>query len=120
MNNIGCAPEQFIDSLDSSFNMRPPSWLKEMIDGKSGIVILDLRPPGAFQAEHIEGSVNIQLKDLPSHYQRLEKHKDRDILCLCSGSVQSAYAIAYLYTRGRAAAPRSRISRMARGASCPL
>lgn len=71
-----------------------------MIDGKSGIVILDLRPPGAFQAEHIEGSVNIQLKDLPSHYQRLEKHMDRDILCLCSGSVQSAYAMAYLYTRG--------------------
>lgn len=93
-------PELFIESLDSSFNMRSPAWLKERIDANSGIVIIDLRAPGAFYAEHIEGSVNIQLRDLPSQYQRLENFKDRDVICLCNGSVQSAYAIAYLYTRG--------------------
>lgn len=93
-------PDQFIDSLDSSFNMRSPAWLKERIDEKSGIVILDLRPPALFDAERIEGSINIQLKDLPSKYTILEQYRNRDVICLCNGSVQSAYAIGYLYTRG--------------------
>jgi uncharacterized metal-binding protein/rhodanese-related sulfurtransferase len=94
------ASDAFIESLDSSFNMRSPAWLKERIAENNGIVIIDLRPPKSFHAEHIEGSLNIQLKDLPSQYQNLEQYKNRDIICLCNGSVQSAYAIGYLYSRG--------------------
>ncbi len=94
------ANDEFIESLDASYNMRPPAWLKDKIDNGGEIVILDLRPPDSFLAGHIEGSINIPLRDLPARYTVLEEHKNDDIVCVCGGSVQSAYAIGYLYSRG--------------------
>ncbi len=91
--------EQFIDSLDDNYNMRTPQWV---IDerGKSAVHIIDLRSESAFNMEHIPGSVNILLKNLSKYNSELQSHKDEIIVCLCNGSVQSAYAIMYLYGEG--------------------
>lgn len=91
--------EKFIDILDDSFNMRTPQWL---IDerAKSGVTIIDLRPEPAFNLEHIPGSINITLKELPRKFKEVLPVKDDTILCLCNGSVQSAYAIMFLHGKG--------------------
>jgi uncharacterized metal-binding protein/rhodanese-related sulfurtransferase len=94
------ANDEFIESLDASYNMRSPAWLKEKIGSGEGLVILDLRTPDSFLGGHIDGSVNIPLKELPARYTLLEEHRNDDIVCVCGGSVQSAYAIGYLYSRG--------------------
>jgi uncharacterized metal-binding protein/rhodanese-related sulfurtransferase len=91
--------EQFIDSLDDNYNMRAPQWV---IDEKknSAVHIIDLRSESSFSKEHISGSINILLKDLPGRYRELQLPKDETIICLCNGSVQSAYAIMFLYGEG--------------------
>ena len=92
--------EKFIDHLDSSFAMKSPKWLEEKISSNEKINILDLRGPEAFKESHIPGSKNVLLKDLPEKLFDLQLNKAEDIICVCNGSVQSAYAIMYLFTQG--------------------
>jgi rhodanese-related sulfurtransferase len=92
--------DKFIESLDSSFNMRSAEWLNGRLLSDDPPVIIDLRSPEAFAEASIKGSVNILLKQLPEKYMTLNDVRGRDIICLCNGSVQSAYAAGYLFTRG--------------------
>jgi rhodanese-related sulfurtransferase len=91
--------EQFIDALNDSYNMCTPQWVIEERE-KSAVHIIDLRTENTFIQEHIPGSVNILLKDLPDRYKEFQIPLDETIVCLCSGSVQSAYAIMFLYGEG--------------------
>lgn len=91
--------EQFIDALDENYNMRTPQWIMDERE-KSTLQIVDLRSESAFNGGHIPGSINILLKDLPVRYKELLPVKDEVIVCLCNGSVQSAYAIMFLYGEG--------------------
>ena len=92
--------KSFIDNLDNSFAMKPAQWLKDQIDGNIPIAIIDLRNNNAFENSNIPGSINIPLKSLPAMLHILPKNKHQHILCYCNGSVQSAYAIMFLYSRG--------------------
>jgi len=89
--------EQFIDSLDDSFNMCTPQWI---MNEKEKVNIVDLRSEKAFNMEHISGSVNVSLKELPKKYMDILPDKNEIVVCLCNGSVQSAYAIMFLYGEG--------------------
>lgn len=91
--------EQFIDHLDESYNMRTPEWLMNEMKNSS-VSIVDLRSAEAYKSGHIPGSVNIALKELPEKYMDELPLKDGTVVCLCNGSVQSAYAIMFLYGEG--------------------
>ena len=89
----------FINSLDDSFGMKPPSWLAEQIESAADdITVVDLRSESAFNNGHIPGSIQVLLKDLPDKVKTLDRNKT--VVCVCNGSVQSAYAIMFLYSRG--------------------
>ncbi|MBN2716657.1 MAG: DUF1847 domain-containing protein [Deltaproteobacteria bacterium] len=93
------ANTSFIQNLDDSFAMKSPNWLREQIDTNSGnMEIVDLRSSAAYEKNHIPGSINIPLRVLPLHAGSLNLRKH--IVCVCNGSVQSAYAIMFLYSRG--------------------
>ena len=58
-----------------------PEWLKILLDKGGSIVVVDMRPPGAFNAGHIPGARSISL-DEP--VERLgELPKDRLIVLYC-------------------------------------
>ena len=92
---------KFIEGLDDSFQMRTTKWLKERTNTQDPPVILDVRNENAFAEGHIPESINIPVRDLPAKYvSKLGGFSARNILCLCSGGIQSAYAAMFLYSRG--------------------
>lgn len=88
----------FLEALDDHFAMKPPEWLHHHIQSEMPTTIVDLRPSAAFVAAHIPTSINIELKELVTNLHMLQR--DNHIVCVCNGSVQSAYAIMFLYSRG--------------------
>ncbi|MBN2344484.1 MAG: DUF1847 domain-containing protein [Deltaproteobacteria bacterium] len=88
----------FITSLDNSFAMKSPEWLAEQMNFDEALTVIDLRGAEAVAKARIPGSVHIPLKQLPQLHTRLDR--EHKIVCVCNGSVQSAYAIMFLHTRG--------------------
>ncbi|MBN2804262.1 MAG: DUF1847 domain-containing protein [Deltaproteobacteria bacterium] len=89
---------QFLESLDNSFAMKPPAWLVEQLYSDEKLNIIDLRGEEAFKKAHIKGAINIQLKNLPDIAPKLDK--TLTTVCVCNGSVQSAYGVMFLHGRG--------------------
>jgi rhodanese-related sulfurtransferase len=58
--------------------------LEELLAG-GGIVLIDARLPGEFEAGHIEGAINIPYEKLPEYYERLTATVplDATIVCYC-------------------------------------
>ncbi|MBN2737264.1 MAG: DUF1847 domain-containing protein [Spirochaetales bacterium] len=90
----------FISSLNDTFNMLSIEAFNKMQDENPALFILDLRQPQAFNSSHIPGSINIPLKELPESRDKLPQDINTTIVVYCSGSVQSAYALAFLFEQG--------------------
>lgn len=90
----------FIKNMDNQFRMKTPEWLKNKIETGIPLFILDLRGSEAFTASRIAGSINIPLVELPEKFMSILPDRGATIVALCNGSVQSAYAIMFLYSRG--------------------
>lgn len=86
--------------LGSSMRMKSNVWLREQLAVKQNLVILDVRDQATFQNEAIPGSINIPLAELPALFKDKLPSKQRPIICVCNGSVQSAYAVSFLYAKG--------------------
>ncbi|PKL41400.1 MAG: sulfurtransferase [Spirochaetae bacterium HGW-Spirochaetae-1] len=91
---------RFLAVMDGSFRMKPPQWVLEQSREGQSPVIVDVRDRAAFEKSRISGSINIPLKELPDLYEKLIPDRQAIIVCVCNGSVQSAYAIMFLYSRG--------------------
>jgi len=91
---------RFIAELGPKFAMRSKLWLQNRIATGSALVIIDLRSESAFNSGSIEGSKNVLLKDLPEKYSQLLMDKSQEIVCVCNGSIQSAYAVMFLRMKG--------------------
>ncbi len=74
------------------------SWLAE--DDATRPVVLDVRSSAVFARGHVPGSINVPLNRLPERLGSALCDKKRKVVCVCQGSVQSAYAVAFLYERG--------------------
>ncbi len=90
----------FLNDMDQQFRMKTPDWLKEKIISGSPLFILDLRGSDAFSKAHIAGSINVPLSSLPEEFKMHLPDRTAAVVAVCNGSVQSAYAIMFLYSRG--------------------
>jgi len=91
---------RFLTVMDGSFRMKPPQWVLDTSREGQSLVIVDVRERSAFEKSRISGSINIPLKELPDLHEKMITDRQATIVCVCNGSVQSAYAIMFLYTRG--------------------
>jgi len=91
---------EFIKTMDKSFRMKSPDWLLDRINNGANTTIIDLRGEKAFTNSRITGSINIPLNELPERYGLLPDDRSATIVCACNGSVQSAYAIMFLFSWG--------------------
>lgn len=76
---------------------------KRHLDEKKGkVVVLDVRNPDEWYGEtgHIEGAILIPLDALPMNLDKLEPHKDKEILCVCYVGQRSAMAAEWLRQNG--------------------
>ncbi len=85
--------------VDASVFMRDAAWLEEAIASGRAPLIIDLRAESAYRAGHIPGSVTVSLRELPDRFDT-RTPRERELVCVCGGSVQSAMAVVYLRTLG--------------------
>lgn len=95
--------DSFLTELPADFNIIKRAELqKKIAQPKSSehLVILDLRGKEAFTKDHIPGSTQILIKELPSKYGQILTDKITEIIVVCSGGMQSLYAVMYLQMKG--------------------
>ena len=63
-----------------------PAWVHENLK-LSSVVVLDVRDRNAYAREHIPGSLNIPLEDIPRKAASLPK--DKTIVCYCGKSTST-------------------------------
>jgi len=71
---------------------------KALIEGKSDLVILDVRNPSEFDDGHIEGAINIPVDYLAGSLDELSK--DDELLVYCRTGNRSARAVGILNDNG--------------------
>jgi len=76
--------------------------LKQKIDAKTPMIILDVREPFEYEIARIENSKLIPLDELPDHLDELDPNAE--IVALCHGGVRSARAVEFLRASGFARA----------------
>lgn len=64
-----------------------------------GRTIVDVRTRGEFMADHVEGSVNIPLQEIPQRIHEFKAMKGEITLCCASGN-RSGQATAFLRSNG--------------------
>ena len=90
----------FLKTMDGKFRMINRDDLLTKLEGEHSDkpVVIDFRDGKAFEKSRIKNSLNIDIKKLSEEFKSMDKN--RDIIAVCNGSVQSAYAIYYLYLSG--------------------
>jgi len=85
----------------------PPDWnvvrvgeLKKALDAGQKVFLLDVREPAEYQAGHIEGAVNISVKELPRRVDELPRDRDVKMVAYCASGIRSAYATMFLRVYG--------------------
>jgi sulfur-carrier protein adenylyltransferase/sulfurtransferase len=73
--------------------------LKQRLDSKEDVFILDVREPHEYKICNISGHL-IPLSELPKRLQELEAAKDKDLVVHCHKGGRSARAVAFLRQAG--------------------
>lgn len=76
----------------------PVESLKEKLDRKDNIFILDVRDPEEYEICRLPGSKLIPLAELAGRAEELDPN--REIVVHCKGGVRSAKAVKYLQQQG--------------------
>jgi len=72
--------------------------LHDMITGAANFVLLDVRAPLEFEDNHIKGAINIQVSDLRTRYNELNKEKTT--ILICSSGNRSSLGVSILKQHG--------------------
>jgi rhodanese-related sulfurtransferase len=72
--------------------------LHDMMQSDSDIHVVDVRAPGEYEAEHIEGAINIPAPDLRTRYEELLNQNN--VVAICSTGHRSSIATSLLMQRG--------------------
>lgn len=72
--------------------------LYQMVTKKSDILLVDVRTPGEYNSEHIEGAINIPAPDLRTRYNELDR--DKSVVVTCSTGHRSSLAASILRRHG--------------------
>lgn len=82
--------------IDIINRMTPTEFEKDY--GKNNTVVIDVRKPGEYNAEHVDGAMNIPLDYINENLS--EFPKDKDFIIHCAGGYRSMTAASILKSRG--------------------
>ncbi|BAI62811.1 conserved hypothetical protein [Methanocella paludicola SANAE] len=99
--------EDICSAMENYMMTSPPDWnvvrvgeLKKALDAGQKIFLLDVREPAEYQAGHIEGAVNVSVKELPKRVAELPQDRDVKMVAYCASGIRSAYATMFLRVYG--------------------
>jgi rhodanese-related sulfurtransferase len=75
-----------------------PREVKDMLGRGEKILFVDVREPWEYQTSHIEGSVLIPLREIPTNLPRLEAAEE--VVLFCHHGMRSMDAAAWLRSQG--------------------
>lgn len=93
------AYEELLKNAKASRDAVPAAEAQAMIAEQKALVI-DVRRPDRYQAQHVTGSINIPLAQLGDSMPRLPEDRDHPILCVCDMGNISANGMLYLKSLG--------------------
>ena len=76
------------------------SELKQRLEQKENIILLDVRQPDEHAEKNISNSILIPLGEIPARITELEPYKDQEIIVYCRSGGRSGQACAYLAQNG--------------------
>ena len=62
------------------------------------MTIIDVRTPGEFMGGHVEGSINISIRDIPTSIEDIKVMED--VVVCCASGIRSMQAVAFLSQNG--------------------
>lgn len=86
--------------LSRNYKKISVSELKELLNSKQKVILLDVRTEEEFECFHIENSINISVQDLSDNLHKLKKHKNDNIIVYCGSGVRSKVATQLLIVNG--------------------
>ncbi len=99
-DDICTAMENYMMASPPDWNVVRAAELKKALDSGQKIFLLDVREPGEFEAGHIEGAVNIPVRELPRRVKELPEDRGLKMVAYCASGIRSAYATMFLRVYG--------------------
>ena len=94
------AMENYLLNAPSDWNTITTDQLAKAIEAGEKLLVLDVREPDEFASGHIEGAVNLSVRQLPRRVGELPHDKSLKIVAYCASGIRSAYATMFLRTYG--------------------
>ena len=84
--------EKFFRALRKGWHITTVENLKDSLKRDEKIFLLDVRESSEFSSGHIQGAVNIPIRDVPNRTSELPTSLDNPIVAICLSGARSAYA----------------------------
>lgn len=99
-DDIFTAMEEYMLSKPQDWNTITAQSLRQSLDAKEDILLIDVREAGEYEVGHISGAVNISVNELPSRVMDLPQDRNVRIVTYCATGRRSAYATMFLRVYG--------------------
>jgi len=94
------ASAAYLASLPEGFNGMKGEVLKAKLDAGEPLFLLDVREPKEFSAGHIDGALNVPVREVPKALNRLPADRNAPIVVVCASAVRSGYVTMALSFKG--------------------
>ena len=96
----GAAPLATADDGWAAAEMSPAELRAQAAADATSLVILDVRTPGEFAADHIPGAINIPHDQVPARLAEFKAWKDKTIVAYCRSGRRVGLALQALHDAG--------------------
>ena len=94
------ASAAYLAALPEGFNGIKGDVLKVKLETGEPIFLLDVRQPNEFAAGHIEGALNVPVREVPKALDKIPADKGAPIVVVCASAVRSGYVTMALSFKG--------------------
>ena len=98
--DIFVAMEQYLLSAPPDWSTITAQSLRQSMDAKEELLLIDVREAGEYEGGHIPGAVNISVNELPSRVKDLPQDRNVRMVTYCATGRRSAYATMFLRVYG--------------------
>ncbi len=97
---VAAAGSEYLKNLpDHRYRIKPLNFVANQVNGTQ-YFILDVREPDEFEAGHIEGAINIPLRQLGDNISKLPESKTAPIVVYCHTQKRATHALVVLREMG--------------------
>lgn len=99
--SIAQAADEYLTTLPGHrYRLPVEIFVRDQVNHTKDWIIIDVREPDEFAAGHIEGAINIPLRELLHHLDELPSSKTAPILVYCHSQKRATHAIVILHELG--------------------